>query len=331
MRPAALAILFFNLFLVACGYVGPVVPPSPELPNSVTNLAVVERGDQLVITFDTPSHTTDNLAIKRFSEIDLRIGPAIVPFDFDRWAASATQYELPLPPANDPDDPQPRRISKTVPVSHWLGKRVDVLVRTAVKKSDHYSQWSNRVVLQVVTPLKPPTVAAKATKQGYVLTWPEEESGFNYEIFRQGPTEHVPIQIGTADHPLYLDNTSQWNVRYTYTVVARKDSAESLPSEPVSIISSDVFPPEIPASITALAGPDSIEVSWSRSPDSDLKGYYVYRSVNGGPFERQGDLINVPTFSDRNVQRGNIYRYVVSAADQKGNESGKSSAAEVSF
>jgi fibronectin type 3 domain-containing protein len=72
-------------------------------------------------------------------------------------------------------------------------------------------------------------------------------------------------------------------------------------------------------------------VSWSRSPDSDLKGYYVYRSVDGAPFERQGDLISLPTFSDHNVQHGKMYRYVVSAVDQKGNESGKSSAAEVSF
>jgi hypothetical protein len=331
VRAAAVAVFFFTLFLAGCGYVGPVVPPSPELPNPVTDLAVVERGDQLVITFDTPARTTDNLAIRRFSEIDLRIGPAITPFDFERWVASATQYKSPLPPPNDPDDPQPRRISQTVPVSEWLGKRVDVLVRTAVKKSDHYSQWSNRVVLQVVPPIQPPTVEAKATKQGYMLSWPAQGPGFQYEIFRQGSAEHTPVQIGTAEAPLYVDSTSQWDTRYSYTVVARKDSAESLPSKPVSVISSDVFPPEIPASITALAGPESIEVSWSRSPDADLKGYYVYRSVDGGPFERQGDLISLPTFSDRNVQHGNTYRYAISAADQKGNESGKSSVAEVSF
>ncbi len=331
MRPAAAGFLFFSLFLASCGYVGPVVPPSPELPTAVTDLAVVERGDQLVITFDTPPRTTDNLAIKRFSEIELHIGPAITPFDFDRWAASSRRYELPIPPDNDPDDPKPRPILKTLPASDWIGKRVDVFVRTAVKKSDHYSQWSNRVVVQVVPPLSPPVVEAKATKPGYMLTWPAEVSGLHYEIFRQGPTENTPQQIGTADVPLYVDNTSQWDTPYTYTVVAQKDSASSLPSAPVHVIHADTFAPDVPASITALAGPDSIEISWSRSPDADLKGYYIYRSVNGGSFERQGDLTSLPTFSDHNVERGKTYRYAVSAVDQKGNESDKSAPAEVMF
>ncbi len=331
MRAAATALLFCSLFLAGCGYVGPVLPPSPELPNAVNNLAVVERGDQLMITFDTPPRTTDNLAIKRFSEIELRIGPASTPFDFDRWVASSTAYELPVPPPNDPDDPKPSHISKTLPASEWMGKRVDVFVRSSVKKSDHYSQWSNRVVLEVVPPLQAPAVQAKATKPGYMLTWPAEGSGFHYEILRQGPNDKTAVQIGTADVPLYVDNTSQWDTPYTYTVVAQKDSAESLPSEPVRVIHADTFPPEIPASITGLAGPDSIEVSWSRSPDADLKGYYMYRSVNGAPFERYGDLTNLPTFSDRNVQHGKTYRYAVSAVDQKGNESEKSAVAEVTF
>lgn len=331
MRSAGIAVLFFWLFFSGCGYIGPIAPPSPELPNPVTNLAVLERGNQLVITFDTPPRTIDNLAIRRFSEIDLRIGPAIAPFDFDRWAASATRYELPVPPPNDPDNPEPRRLSKTIPASDWLGKRVNVLVRTAVKKTDHYSQWSNRVVLDVIPPLPAPVIKAKATKQGYMLTWADEGSGVRYEIFRQGPNERAPVEIGTADSPLYVDQTSQWDIRYAYTVIARKDLTESLPSKPESVISSDIFPPEVPASITALAAPDSIEVSWSRSPDTDLKGYYIYRSVDGGAFERQGDLIALPTFSDHNVQHGKTYRYAVSAIDQKGNQSAKSSAAEVAF
>lgn len=331
MRSARIAVFLSPLLLGGCGYIGPIVPPSPELPNPVTDLAVVERGDRLVITFDTPPRTTDNLAIRRFSEVDLRIGPAITPFDFDRWAASATQYELPIPPANDPDDPKPRPMSKTIPASDWLGKRVAVAVRTAVKRSDHFSQWSNRALLEVVAPIQPPVIEVKATKQGYLLTWPAEGAGLHYHIFRRGPNEKTPAEIGVADGPLYVDTTSQWDTPYTYTVVARKDSAESLPSKPVSVIHADTFPPEIPASITALAGPDSIEVSWSRSPDADLKGYYLYRSVDGGPFERQGALLTLPTFSDRNVQHGKTYRYEVSAVDQKGNESDKSRPASVAF
>jgi fibronectin type 3 domain-containing protein len=148
---------------------------------------------------------------------------------------------------------------------------------------------------------------------------------------RKGPNDKSPVQIGTAEKPEYVDTTSQWDTPYTYTVVAQQGSAESLPSTPVAVIYADKFPPSIPATVTALAAPDSIEVSWSRSPESDLKGYYVYRSVDGGPFVRQGDLINLPVYSDHKVEHGKTYRYAISATDQKNNESEKSAAAEVVF
>ena len=331
MRAAAVAVLFLFLLLAGCGYVGPVVPPSPELPNAITNLAVAERGPDLVITFATPPRTTDNLAIKRFSDIDLRIGPTVTPFDFNRWALSAKRYDVPLPPANDPDDPTPHSITREIPASEWVGKRIAVLVRTAVKRNGHDSQWSNRVVLEVVPPLDPPVVQAKATKEGYLLTWAAENTDAHYTIFRQGPNDKTPAQIGTSDASPYLDSTSQWDTPYSYTVVAQKDSAESLPSKPFRVTHADTFPPAIPASITAVAGPDSIELSWSRSPDADLKGYFVYRSTDGGTFERQGDLLTLPSFSDRAVQHGHVYHYAVTAVDQKNNESDRSTAAEIAF
>ena len=107
--------------------------------------------------------------------------------------------------------------------------------------------------------------------------------------------------------------------------------AESLPSKAGESTPKDIFPPSVPERMTALAGPDSVEVSWQRSPEPDLKGYYLYRSVNGAPFEQQGNLLMVPTYSDRDVQHGKTYRYEVSATDQKGNVSEKSAPAEVVF
>ncbi len=319
------------VLLSSCGYVGPVLPPSPQLPDAVTNLHAVERGDQIVITFNTPVRTTDSLTIKRFSEIDLRIGAAPTPFDFDTWAASARQYSLTPPPPTEPDNPQAVPMSKSIPAAEWAGKRVAIAVRTAVRKADHYSSWSNRVVLNVITPLEPPVVKTEPTAQGILLTWPEQGSGAQYSIYRQGTGEQQPVLLGTSDHPDYLDKTAQYDTAYQYTVITRKGSAESLASAPALRTMTDIFPPSVPAGITALAGPDSIEVSWQRSPESDLKGYYVYRSVNNGSFERQGGLLSLPTFSDRNVEHGKAYRYEVSAVDQKNNESAKSAAAQVTF
>jgi len=328
---SAIACAILYLVLVGCGYVGPVLPPSPQLPNTIANLEAIERGDQIVITFATPIRTTDNLAIKQFSEVDLRIGAASIPFDFDQWAAAAQRYDIEPPPPNDPDDPKPVAMEKTIPASPWIGKRVAVAVRTAVKKKDHYSSWSNRAVLQVVPPLKPPEAKAVATAHGVLVTWTVQGSGVEYRVSREGPGDQQPVELGTSKTQDYLDTTAQYDTPYTYIVVATEHSAESLPSKTVSITPIDKFPPSVPASITALPAPDSIEVSWQRSPEPDLKGYYLYRSVNGGPFERVADLLTLPTYSDRKVEHGKTYRYEVSATDQKGNESAKSAPAEAVF
>lgn len=284
----------------------------------------MQKGDQLSVTFTVPPRTTDSILIKRYTSIDLAVGPAGTPFEFEKWSAAAQHFEVPAPQPIDPDAPRPQPVSKDLPIQEWIGKHVVVAVRTSMKKEDHFSQWSNRALLDVIPPLSPLAVKVEATKSGYLLTWPEEGAGVQYLIFRRGPNDKTPVQIGSSNDPLYVDSSAQWDTPYTYTVVAQKGTAQSNPSKELAVTHADTFPPEVPASVTALAGPTSIDVSWSRSPDADLKGYYVYRSTNGGDFVRQGDLTNVPTFNDHNVEHGKSYRYEITAVDQKGNESAKS-------
>jgi hypothetical protein len=333
VRGALTLSLLGFLFLASCGYVGPVLPPSPQLPNAVTGLIAIQRGSDILIAFQTPPRTTDSLPVKDLASIDLRIGPEVppLPFDYNRWAASAKQYPVPAPSLGDPHDPQPAAVSKTIPAFDWEGRRVVVAVRTAVKKGeDHYSAWSNRVTLNVITPLPPPVVTAEATAKGVLLHWPAA-AGVKYRVSRQGPAEAAPAELGIAEQGSYLDAAAQFDIKYTYTVVALQETAESLPSEPAAITPKDTFAPSVPTGLTALVGPGSIELSWQRSPESDLAGYYVYRSINNSPLERLGPMTNLPLYSDHAVETGKVYRYQVSAVDKKNNESDKSAAAEATF
>jgi predicted small lipoprotein YifL len=324
VRVAGPALLLLYVCLTGCGYVGPVLPPSPDIPNPVTDLRAVQKGDELEITFSVPPRTTDSLLIKHYTDIDLAIGPAEPPFDFDKWSNTAQHFELPSPPPIDPDAPRPQPVSKALPAKEWIGKHIVLAVRTSMKQEDHFSQWSNRALLDVIAPLSAPAATGEATKRGYLLTWTEEGTGVHYLIFRRGPNDKAPVQIGETDDPLYVDGTAHWDTPYTYTVIAQKGSAQSEPSKELAVNHPDTFPPDVPVSVTALAGPESIEISWSRSPDTNLKGYYVYRSTNGGEFTRIGDMVNVPTFSDTNAEHGKSYRYAISAVSQKGFESAKS-------
>ncbi len=332
MRVARLAIFSGLALLDGCGYVGPVMPPSAQIPAQLKDLVAIERGNKIEVSFQTPARTTDGVAIKKFSEIDLRIGPAPVPFDFAKWAETAKARSLNPPPPGDPLDPKPMPMTASIPLEGLLGKHVTVAVRTAIKRGDHYSAWSNRAVLDVISPLDAPTgLKLTASADGVVLDWQGIDAAEGYRILRQGPLDKNPIEIGSSDQPHFLDTTSQFDILYSYEVVALNSGAESLPSKPETLTPIDTFPPSVPSGLTALAGPGSIEVSWQRSPEADLAGYYVYRSANGGPFERQGDMVRLPAFSDTKVEHGKTYRYQISSLDKKNNESDKSATIEVVF
>ena len=63
----------------------------------------------------------------------------------------------------------------------------------------------------------------------------------------------------------------------------------------------------------------------------DFKGYNVYRSTDGGPFEKIAEAeVPAPSFSDSKIEPGKKYTYAVSAVDLKGNESPCSTPAEAS-
>jgi len=312
------------LLLAGCGYVGPVQPPSPEIPAVITNLALVERGDKIIATFDTPPRTLDSVAITKFSHIDLRVGPAAQPPDADK------SFEVEPPPPSDKEDPQPKPIAYSLDVADYAGQRIAVFVRTAMKKNGHFSGWSNKAVLQVIPPLEKPVVHAEGSGTGIVLTW-AHTAATQYIVQRQSPNDKQPLEIASVNEDKYVDVSASYDTDYRYSVTGKTGNAESLPSAPVTANFPDIYPPAVPAGLTAQIGPDSIDLAWQRDTEADLQGYYIYRSVDNGPFQRLGDLVPLPTYTDHAVEHGKTYGYKISAIDKKGNQSAQSSLTEVQF
>jgi fibronectin type 3 domain-containing protein len=98
----------------------------------------------------------------------------------------------------------------------------------------------------------------------------------------------------------------------------------------------DVFPPEVPTGLAAVAsaadattGP-SVDLNWQPATDADLAGYAVYRRESGAAWQRISPGLPVagPAYHDSNVQPGHTYSYAVSAIDQGGRESARSAETE---
>src|SRR5262249_34506708 len=130
--------------------------------------------------------------------------------------------------------------------------------------------------------------------------------------------------------------TAEIGKKYSYLVQAYTDlgahrEAQSDLSQERTLTFDDKFPPGAPANLRATASANSVELSWDANTEPDLAGYRIYRSVNGGAFEKIADVNEIPAYSDKPVDAGKAYRYVVTAVDESGNESVRSTVAEASF
>ncbi len=308
---AILLLLMLHGSLGGCGYIGyigPPMAPTLDLPLDVTDLRAVEYGDKIQVTFTIAPLTTEGLKLKSLRSVDLFAGTTSPPSDM-HYAVPAS---VPGPVAYD-----------EIPVRAWQGKTIFLGVRaTGPKKKT--SGWSNLVPMTVGPPLPSPTMlAAKNLKDGVGLTW--QGTGTRFRVLRavgDGPLE----RLGETEKPEYLDASAQFGMKYQYRVLAlASDTYMSVASEPpAEIAPKDEFPPAVPTGVTAAPGVNTIEVAWDRNTEADFKGYNVFRSVDGGPFEKVAGLIETPTFSDSKVEAGKTYRYVVSAVDLLNNESDRS-------
>jgi hypothetical protein len=303
------------LALAGCGYVGPPQPPALNIPVAVTDLAAGEYGANVVVRFTLPALTVDGLTLKSVRSVELFIGPAPSPFSADAWAAAARRIEVPGPPAPGP-------VMYQTPATEWIGKSVAVGVR-ATGPTGKVSGWSNFRVLTVDAPLvRPSAMKAENLERGVGVTW--QGSGPHYRVLRA--VEKTPLtMLGETDQTNYLDETTTYGTQYTYQVLALSgDSQQSEISEPAIVTPVDRFAPAVPSAVTASAGVNSIELAWARNTESDLQGYNIWRSTAGGGFEKVGDLVQTPVYSDTHVESGKRYRYAVSAVDTAGNESARS-------
>jgi fibronectin type 3 domain-containing protein len=161
------------------------------------------------------------------------------------------------------------------------------------------------------------------------LTW--TGAGPRYRIFR-AEADGQPQHLTDTDAPVYLDESTNYGIRYRYQVQAIADDNQwSLVSEPAEITPLDIFPPAVPEGLSAVPTPQTIELAWTRNTEADFLGYNVFRSVDNSPFDKIAPLIELPTFTDSKIEAGKKYRYRVSAVDKTGNESAPSAPAEASI
>jgi hypothetical protein len=305
-----------------CGYTGDPLPPLANVPARVNDLSVVQRGNRILARLTVPTMTTEGYRIKGEVMLDLRIGPLPMPYRYEVWEPTATR--VPEPPI------EKGTATYEIPTAAWTGREAAIAVRV-IGANGKASGWSALVGFPVVPPPETPrAVRADATATGVRLSW--QAAGMDFRIFRRAGADNF-MPVGEAPQSPWTDMSSEFGKMYVYRIqtIAKlpgTGEAESDPSEEVVITPQDAFPPAPPAGLRVTAAPNTIELSWDSNSESDLAGYRIYRSTDGGPFEKLAELSTLPTYSDKAVERGKTYRYAISAFDQLGNESERSAPGE---
>ena len=365
IRPALLTTVLAASIFIGCASPSEPVDRKPPTPEAVTDLAVEQSGNDVLLTFTLPKDTVDERPLDQTPAIEIY-----------------RDFRAPLKPGEQPSAANPTLLT-TIPaaMTPQYTEQGRVRYADALAPSDFASSSDRTAVYVVRTRVSPKRDSANSnpaalrvfpapepvadlkvqvTHSGISLTWtpPEKDLTGNrpaigsYRIYRAEASPAAPagsggkttevrmVRIAELDSSagMYLDGQINFGDTYSYAVRSVVEypgkELESADSNVAVVGAKDTFPPATPENLVLTALPAQqgaaahVELSWQISPESDLAGYNVYRSEqSGAPGTRQNaELLLTPAFRDMNAVPGRQYFYSVTAVDHAGNESSASMA-----
>jgi hypothetical protein len=341
MRNKLFVISLLIITFSGCGKKGPLVL-EPENPSpAIVNFQVRQVGGQIELSWKFPALQTDKkepFEIPWVSKVYVYHSmlqsevtpPANIFFKNAKLLAKIKTGEIKGLSQNSPScrfsfkNKELQEKSHSFVLIYYYGRRKSVPSPLQTLKT-------------LLTPL--PVQDLKVSRQGksVILNWSKpasEDKGQSmmpitgYHIYRKinganAEQDFRRISSETVPNEFYHDLDTGTDGEYEYQVSCRlSEQVESAPSNVVKIKVQDTFPPDIPANLVIFTAKDQIFLTWETVPDVDLAHYRVYRKSSKDPdFKLLADSVTDNFFRDKQVAKGQLYIYAISAVDKKGNES----------
>jgi hypothetical protein len=354
----------FACGLVGCGTPGAPQPPSLNLPQRVTDLSATRTGNQVLLAWTMPSRNTDKLLLKNGLTVRIcyREGSAeCLPTGNDQTLApgTAASFTEKLPTLLTLG--KPRLLTYFVEVKNRSGRSAGVSnaatvlagqapepltdLTAALRKEGVLLHWKatdtrtaeeTRTVVRLHRKLLTATPKTKTKDQAGILAQPPEPQERNLLVepvsSGAGASAENKLLNRALDKEVRMGQSYEYRAQQVVQAVVNGQTLElvSDPSAPVLIEIVDIFPPEVPTGLAAVATVSDtdtfIDLSWQPVTDASLAGYIVYRRENNGEWQRVSPMQPVvgAAFRDIQVLAGHTYHYRVSAIDEAGHESAQS-------
>jgi len=341
------------VLLSACGRKGPILPPLERIPQAVKDLAVLQVGGELRLSWTLPTRTISDTPLEDLTTVQILKFEEVFSLEDGQIPATSAQIReqaqilLEVPKQDfaefqlDPES-SPLKFRYAYEFPHQdVGRRKFIFllkVRDARGRFSDFSEWVSIVPINVAVP--PKGLKAKPGRNRLNLTWeapplsldgsqPAQVTGYN--LYRAlGSERPKRINQDLILETRFPDRSIEFGRTYTYWVRAVSGEggrqAESGNSEPLEVEAQDTFAPAVPQGLLVISGKKSIALSWDSNAERDLDGYKVWRREEGSPMFRllTPQAIDAPSFIDSEVEPGVRYEYAVSALDRNGNESERS-------
>jgi methionine-rich copper-binding protein CopC/photosystem II stability/assembly factor-like uncharacterized protein len=213
--------------------------------------------------------------------------------------------------------------------------------------SDNALASQSTVAFTVPVDKTAPTVsstvpAANATNMSkdstITVTFSENiQSGTAYETITLKDTASTSISLAKtiSSKELTIDPATSLTpgVSYTLTLPASavKDSSDNSLMAQFTLaftVQADSETPSAPQGLKLVSAENNtIALSWESNTETDLAGYYVYKSIKGAAgaaVKLNSTPLTATAYSDTAVEAGKTYLYSVSAVDKTSHESAKS-------
>ncbi len=305
MRPCA--ILALLAVLAGCGKVGAPLPPFIRVPEAISDLSAVQRGDEIVLAWTNPARNIDGSSATDLGTVHIRSGP-------DTLASVGVNAAG-------------RQQSFVIPSRERIGRQ-ETYVLQLETTGQRFSDLSNAVsIVPVQVPGAVTNVRSVVDQGRIVLEWeqPQEAPQFAdaYIVSRSDRPQTDIAADRKYEDPRYVPGQS-----YTYQVTAARRTDQGLVpgtgSRPFAVVAFDNRAPRAPRGLETVAEDSGGFLTWEANDETDLAGYRVFRGDGpDGPFTALLDGIHATNAIFDPAYRPGIY-YAVSAVDEFGNESARS-------
>lgn len=339
LRPGILLLLFLT---AACGRIGEPLPPLIRIPEPIADLTVRQQGGEVILGWTLPHLNTDGSTATTLASMEIYrtigdpspdAGAAPPVGDSDPWRVLQAE-----PAPGREETGSIRDLLDGRDLSEVLGKELSYAVKVFNRKGQT-AGLSNIATLRLQpVPQSPGRPSLNPAEESVEISWEPSSTnidgspvaaGVAFNLYRTSsersyaasPLNSTPV-AGTS----YRDGSARLGESYVYRVRAvlatDRGQVESRDSEGASLFHRDVYPPEPPRRLTLVVGREFLSLAWFPNSESDLAGYHVFRRQGRDEFQRlTATATRRTSYEDRDLVKGPVHAYRVTAVDRAGNQS----------